>query len=129
MGLLGDHPKALAELQLAAAAIEDSQLSYYVSLYLGYELAMLSRPGEAREQYEHAAALYPAAQSPLLALSQLAQSSGDSEGALAALQRVFALQVSDNSKDDPWWAYNVSHVRSAAAHVSEMYKLFGGSPQ
>ena len=100
-GLLGDHAKALTELQKAASALGDSQLLYYTSLYLGYEFESLSQPGTARDQYEHAATLFPAAQSPLLALSQLAHSTGDPEGALAALQRVFALQPGDRSNDDP----------------------------
>ena len=37
-GLQGNHKKAIAELQNAAASITDPQLSYYGSLYLGYGL-------------------------------------------------------------------------------------------
>jgi tetratricopeptide (TPR) repeat protein len=57
-GLLDHHQEALAELQKAAASIKDPQVSYY---------------SEAREQYEHAAALYATAQSPF-ALSKPAGS-------------------------------------------------------
>jgi tetratricopeptide (TPR) repeat protein len=124
-GLLGDHHKALAELQKAAATLGDPQLLYYASLYLGCEFEALSQPGEARDQYEHAAVLYPTAQSPLFALSQLAHSTGDPEGALAALQRVFALQPGKRPNGDPWWNYDLSHVREADALVSGMYKAFG----
>ncbi len=129
IGFLGDHHKALAELQKAAAALTDPQLLYYASLYLGCEFEALSQPGEARDRYEHAAMLYPAAQSPLFALSQLAQSAGDSEGAFALLQRVFALQPVHRSNNDPWWNYDLSPVREAAALVSEMYRAFGELPQ
>jgi tetratricopeptide (TPR) repeat protein len=124
-GLLGDHQKAHTELQKAAATLGDPQLLYYASLYLGYEFEALSQAGEARDQYEHAAVLYPAAQSPLFALSQLAHSTGDPERALAALQRVFALQPGKRPNGDPWWNYDLSHVREADALVSGMYKAFG----
>jgi tetratricopeptide (TPR) repeat protein len=125
LGLLGNHPQALAELQQVAASIKDSQLLYYTSLYLGYELEMQSRRDEAREQYERAANLYPAAQSPLLALSQLARSGDDVSSALLHLQGVFALKAKDLWKDDPWWIYDLAHVRNAAALVTEMHRMFG----
>lgn len=126
MGLLGHHTQAVAELQQASASIQDPQLLYYASLFLGREFETLSRPSEARDQYERAAMLYPTAQSPLLALSQLARSSNDLKGALLALQRVFALPGKDSWKDDPWWIYDLAHVRDADALVAEMHKVFGG---
>jgi tetratricopeptide (TPR) repeat protein len=129
LGLLGNHRQAAAELEQAVASIKDPQLLYYASLYLGYEFEMLSLRSEAREQYERAAMLYPAAQSPLLALSQLAHSSDDVKGALLALQRVYELPRADLWKDDPWWAYDLSHVRDADELVAEMHKVFGGLPR
>jgi hypothetical protein len=89
---------------------------------------MLSRRSEAREQYTRAARLYPNAQSPLFALSQLADSSGDLEGALFNMQRVFALSRTD-SMGDPWWVYDLSHVRDADALVAEMREIFGRLPR
>jgi hypothetical protein len=86
---------------------------------------MLSRQSEARTQYERAAMLYPTAQSPLLALSQLAHSFNEIGDAFLALKRVFALPHTDFWKDDPWWTYDLSHVRDADALVAEMYELFG----
>ena len=102
---------------------------YYTSLFLGYEFSMLSRPEEAREQYERAAGLYPTAQSPLFGLSQLARSRDDVENALVVLQRVFALPRTDSWRDDPLWTYNRSAVRDADALVEEMHKMFGGLPR
>jgi tetratricopeptide (TPR) repeat protein len=128
LGLLDNHGQAAAELKQAAASIKDPQLLYYASLYLGYEFEMLSRRSEAREQYECAAKLYPAAQSPLFALSQLAHSSDDVNGALLALQHVYELPRADLWKDDPWWTYDLSHVRDADKLVAKMYKAFGGLP-
>jgi tetratricopeptide (TPR) repeat protein len=129
LGLLDCHQESIANLQLAHAAIKDPQLLYYTSLYLGYELTMLSRFKEAREQFERAAMLFPTAQSPLLALSQLAHNRNDSEGALFAIQRVFTLPRNDFWKDDPWWIYNLSHVRDASALLEEMYRMFGELPR
>ncbi len=126
LGLLGQHSQAIKELQRAASTVNDPKLSYYASLYLGYEFMVTVRPAEAREQYERAAALFPAAQSPLLALSQLARNDGDTQNALLFIQRVFALPRHDAWEDDPWWVYDLAHVRDADALVAEMQKTFGG---
>lgn len=125
LGRLGRRHQAVAELQLAAASIKDPQLLYYTSLYLGFEYSMLSRRSEARTQYERAAMLYPTAQSPLLALSQLARSGDDVKGAFFDIQRVFALPRTDLWKDDPWWIYDLSHVRDADALMAKMHEIFG----
>jgi tetratricopeptide (TPR) repeat protein len=129
LGLLGHHDRAAAELQQAAALMEDPQLLYYASLFLGREFVALSRRSEARDQYERAARLYPTAQSPLLALSQLARSGEDLQGALLSLNRAFALPRKDPWKDDPWWIYDLAHVRDADALVAEMCRMFGGLSQ
>ncbi len=129
LGLLGFHLQSISELQKAAVLLKDPQLLYYTVLFLGCEFEILFRKDEARDQYEHAATLFPAAQSPLFALSRLSAGSDDAKGALDAVQRVFALQVIDFRNDDPWWAYDLSHIRNADALVVEMYKMLGGSPQ
>jgi tetratricopeptide (TPR) repeat protein len=128
-GCLGYHSQAAEELQHAASLTNDPQLLYYTSLYLGYEFAMLSRRDEARDQYERAATLFPAAQSPLLALSELADSKGDDEGSLLALQRVFALPSRNSKNDDPLWVYDLAHVRDALALLGELLSTFGKLPR
>jgi tetratricopeptide (TPR) repeat protein len=129
LGRLGLHYQAVAELQLAAAAIKDPQLSYYNALFLGREFSMLELYGKARDQYRRAAMLYPSAQSPLFALSHLEHGSDDAEGALLALQRVFSLTVRDPWKDDPWWEYDLAPVRDAPVLMAEMQQMLGGNPQ
>lgn len=129
LGLLGNHHQAVSELQKAAASIKDQQLLYYALLNLGYEFSMLSRRSEAREQYERAATLYPTAQSPLFAMSHLANSGGDAEGAFLPIQRVFQLPRTDSWKDDPWWTYDVSPARNADALVAELHHMFEGLPR
>jgi tetratricopeptide (TPR) repeat protein len=123
--LLGRPQQAYPELREAAGKIEDSQLSYYAALYLGRALEALSRPDAARQQYERAARLYPTAQSPLLALSQLEWREDDPEGAIAAVQRVFELPLGNIREDDPMWIYDLSHVRDADALLEAMQTEFG----
>ncbi len=127
--LQGNPHQSFVELSKAAETIRDPQLSYYSSLYLGRALEMLSRQEEAREQYELAAALYPTAQSPLLALSRLARSNNDREGAILAVQRVFELPLGNVREDDPWWIYDLAHVRDAEKLVQELQKTYGALPR
>ncbi len=129
LGQLGHHAKAADELQLASSSLKDPQLLYYAALYLGSEFAALSRPGEARSQFDRAATLCPTAQAPLLALSELAHSGGDAEAARLAAQRVFELPIEDFWNDDPWRIYDLSHVRDAAALIEELRGILGGSSQ
>ena len=129
LGMLGHHDKALVELQQASASLKDSLLLYYASLYLGTELGALSRRSEARSQYERASMLYPNAQAPLLALSELAHSEGDAEGALLAIQRVFELPRKNLWEDDPWWMYDVSHARDAQLLLEKLGMIMGGPSQ
>jgi tetratricopeptide (TPR) repeat protein len=129
LGQLGNPRKAATELLQAAAAIKDTQLLYYASLFLGYEFYRLARLTEAQEQYDRASMLYPAAQSPLLALSHLARISGKAKDAHLDMQRVFELPHADPWNDDPWWTYDLAHVRNADALVAQMHKLFGDLPR
>jgi hypothetical protein len=124
--MISDTHLDAAEFCGVAASLKDPQLRYYTDLYLGYECEMLSRPVEARIHFEQAAALYPKAQSPLLALSNLAHSSGDNQAAFMAIQRMLMLPDRDDSEDDPWWNYDLSHVRDSDALLAVMRKALGG---
>jgi tetratricopeptide (TPR) repeat protein len=129
LGRFGKHMEAAAELQKAEAALKEPKLRYYAALFLGQELAALGRKKEARECFERAAKLYPSAQSPLFAESQLAKSSGNSQGSMQGIQQVFALKTDYAQRTDPWWEYDITHGRDTAALVTEMRKRFGGITQ
>jgi tetratricopeptide (TPR) repeat protein len=129
LGLLGYPPQAIVELRHAAALSQDRQLSYYASLYLGYEFEMISRFKEARDQYEHAAMLYPSAQSPLLALSHLSLSEDNTAAAIESIQGVFSLPLKDPEKDDPLWIYDLSYVRDTAELIKNMHDMAGELPR
>jgi tetratricopeptide (TPR) repeat protein len=124
-GLLGNHDQAASELQTAAAAIADPQVQYYAALFLGNELAALRRTADARKQFERAAALYPAAQSPLLALSELAHTNGDMNSAAIGIERAFSVAANGSQRNDPRWKYDLVPEHKAAAFLMEMRKAFG----
>jgi tetratricopeptide (TPR) repeat protein len=124
-GLLGYHDQAASELQTAAAALKDPQIQYYAALFLGNELAALGRTADARKQFEQAAALYPAAQSPLLALSELAHSDGDIRNAAIEIERAFAVAAYGRRRNDPRWKYDLVPEDQAAALLLKMRKAFG----
>ncbi len=129
MGLLGDHDKAAVELQKAEVGLKDSLLQYYCSLFLGHEFAVLNRRDKARSRFERAATLYPNAQSPLLSLSQLALSSGDFANASLSVQKVFGLPTGSEIPEDPWFSYDISHVRDCPALLLEIYRVYRGLRQ
>jgi tetratricopeptide (TPR) repeat protein len=129
-GLLGRHEDAAAQLRQAIARLEDSQLVYYGELFLGHEEAAMRRRDSAREHFERAAALYPRAQSPRLAMSLLARTYGDRQAALQSAREVFALPPHEEDRDDPWWGYHTSHVRDADALLEQLRRPFlkGATP-
>jgi tetratricopeptide (TPR) repeat protein len=102
----GEHKKALAEVTQALAAIKNPDLLYYGHLFSGRSASALGQTAAAREAFARAASLQPNAQSPLLALSHLAYSGGDTREAAALLARVAELPSAGGG--DPWWVYNAS---------------------
>jgi tetratricopeptide (TPR) repeat protein len=129
LGLLGYPPQAIVELRHAAALSQDQQLSYYASLYLGYEFEMISHFKEARDQYKRASMLYPSAQSPLLALSHLSLSEDNTADAIEFIQGVFSLPLKDPEKDDPLWIYDLSYVRDTVELIKNMHDMVGELPR
>jgi tetratricopeptide (TPR) repeat protein len=126
MGVLGRHAEAASELRRAVADLTDRQLLYYAELFLGAEEEALGNRDAAGVAYEQAAEGYPMAQSPLLALSQLARRHGDRRGALRAIDRLFALDQADRGDhDDPWWGYYVAQARDAEDLLEAMRQPYG----
>ena len=114
LGGLGKHQESAVELRRAVADLTDPEMLYYANLFLGAAEEALGNRDAARVAYEQAAERFPMAQSPLLALSQLARRYGDRRGALRAIDRLFALEEADRgARDDPWWRYYVAQARDA----------------
>jgi tetratricopeptide (TPR) repeat protein len=104
-GLLGDHEAALSALRQVRQDSRDAKTSYYAALFAGAEEQTLGRFDDARRSFERAATLYPRAQSPQFALSQVAWLSGDSDGALRLLQASLRPGAPPSAADDPWSEY------------------------
>src|SRR3954471_4969159 len=125
LGALGRHAEAVAELRRALGDLADPQLLYYAELFLGAAEEALGNRDAARVAYEQAAAHFPRAQSPLLALSQLARRYGDRGGALRAIERLFALSADERDPhDDPWWWYYVAQAADADDLIAAMHQPF-----
>jgi len=69
--------------------------------------------------YERASTLYPRAQSPRLALSALAQRTGNRAEALRAIEPVLGRGEVDLG-DDPWWIYYRAQGRATDVLLAEL---------
>jgi tetratricopeptide (TPR) repeat protein len=121
LSLDGRHDRAATELRTALAGTSQRRLQYLAQLFLGRAEEARKRPGAAREAYEAAAALYPGAQSPRLALSQLALTGGDRARAAEMLEVLAARARADA---DPWWSYHSERVPGATAWSARMWAAF-----
>jgi tetratricopeptide (TPR) repeat protein len=104
LGALGRHNEAVAELQAALATPADRRTQYYGALLLGAAQRHLGQREAARNSNERAAALYPHAQSPRLALSSLARAAGQRSAATRILVEALPAEQSESLRD-PWWEY------------------------
>jgi tetratricopeptide (TPR) repeat protein len=116
LGELGRHEDAVTELHRAIEVKPDPKRRYLAELFLGREEQVRGRRDRARWHFENAAALFPAAQAPPLALSQLARESGDVAAALRALEGL-------SFETDPWWDYYQPHLEDGGALMNEMRRL------
>jgi tetratricopeptide (TPR) repeat protein len=123
---LGRHQEAASELQSAFDGNDEPLLRYYGALFLGAEEEALGRDEQAGRMYQVAAALFPAAQAPAKALSQLAHRRGDRMVARTILEP--ALAGRDDIADDPWWRYHVSCGRNADSLMQAAYRSMSGQP-
>jgi tetratricopeptide (TPR) repeat protein len=122
LDLLGEHETAAAELTRASAAIDDEELAYVATLFRGAAQEAAGRLDDARVSYAAAAERFPAAQSPIVALMQLARRRGDRAAALEELARLS--RINDDDAGDPWWSYSESHVRNTAVLFEALWKPF-----
>ena len=122
--LLGRHDEAVTELRAVSDATQEPLLAYYAELFLGGALEALGRLAEARACFERAAVLRPDAQSPLLALSQLARQSGERAEAVRFIEQVMALPASPNQRYDPLWDYDLAAARHVERQFAELRAPF-----
>jgi len=128
LGLRGRHKEAVDVLRQGQVATEPV-LQYYAHLFLGSEFESLGNGAEARQSYERAAALAPAAQSPLFGLSRLADQAGDREGARELIARVFMLPADDVDRVDPWWVYEIVQARGVDGLLDDLHERIATLPK
>ena len=102
---LDRHEEAAVELRRAIAEGAGGDLLYLAQLFLGRAEEALGNREASRAAFERASALYPNAQSPRLALSQIARRTGDRAAAQRELQFISKLPDDERRREDPWWLY------------------------
>jgi len=105
IGELGRHQDAIAELLRVISATPPDELLFQAHLFLGRDYEALGRYDDARTAFEQAAALFPTAQTPRLALSQLARRTGNRTAARRELELLAKLPDAEPQRKDPWWDY------------------------
>jgi tetratricopeptide (TPR) repeat protein len=108
----GPQQNAIVELERALRERPRDVLRYHAYLLLGRAQVARNRPDAARAAFEQAAALYPIAQSPRLALSQLAHDAGDRARSVRELT-ILNLPANAAERVDPWWSFNWTHAPDA----------------
>lgn len=115
----GRHADALGELTAALARPSDSVTAFYAHLFASRAARALGQGEVASAHVRDALALFPDAQSALLAQSHLALARGDAGGALLPMRHLAALDP--DTRTDPWWQYPMGAGRNADALLAEMW--------
>jgi len=123
LGLLGRHAEAAGELRRALSSLADARQRYCGELFLGAEELAAGHATEAKAAFQRASALFPNAQSPYLALGQLAWQQADRRGAEFFVEGLAGLPRDQASREDPWWSYDVSAVRDFDVLVQHLREL------
>jgi tetratricopeptide (TPR) repeat protein len=119
--LSGNVDEAATLLARAESKLNAPVLRYYAALFAGRAAESLNNVNGARAGYERAMALFPQAQSPRLALAELAFRDADQSQALSSVRTMFV--TAGNRRDgDPWWNYDVALVANWMDLVVEMRK-------
>jgi hypothetical protein len=120
LGRLGKHEEAASVLHLVRPTLTDRRLQYFAELFLGSEEGALNHVDQARESLNRAAQLYPTAQSPLLALSELFHRTGNRSAAIDTLRRIARLPADPEGREDPWQDYLDSFASDADDQITAM---------
>jgi tetratricopeptide (TPR) repeat protein len=105
LGELGRHEEAAGQLRRAIADGASGDHLYLAELFLGRVEDARGNHEAARAAFERASTLYPNAQSPRLALSQIARRVGDRASAQHHVRAIAKLPDDERRREDPWWRY------------------------
>jgi tetratricopeptide (TPR) repeat protein len=115
----GRYDEAARDLHVVLAAAEEPWHRYFSFLFLGRAEEGRGRTAEARAAYLEASALFPHAQAPRLAMSQIALRDGDRAAAMTLFDFLAAGRPDD---DEPWWWYDA--VRTPATEDAWMRRMW-----
>ena len=118
------YEEAARELDSALATKPTGVVAFYARLFAGRTAQALGRLDDAAGHYRDADALFPGAQSALLAQSQLALLSADVAAALEPIGRIQRL-LSTVPTEDPWWIYHLAAGRDADTLLRAMWARLG----
>jgi tetratricopeptide (TPR) repeat protein len=124
LALQGRFADARPELQKALEIAPNVAIGYYGELFLAAAEESLGNLDAAAAGYERAAARFPEAQSPLMALASLSHRRGDRAGARRASDRLFSLPRSTHETPDPWWVYDKFQGVNADQLLDELRRPF-----
>jgi tetratricopeptide (TPR) repeat protein len=119
MTLRGRPAEAILELRRATGLAADDEVKYFAYLFLGDALQLSSDETGALSAFRAAAALFPSAQAPQLAIGRLAGEHGDSTTARRAIERALEATDDPDGRFDPWWVYYQANGRNADAMYAE----------
>lgn len=118
----GKPGPAAAHLREALARASDPRHRYFAHLFLGRAEEMRGDAAAARAAYVDASRLFPGAQSPRFALSQLERRTGNRIAAAEALRFLEA----PSGDDDPWWSYQYVTLPGDEAWFARLRSVFRG---
>ena len=105
--------EAGTEASRAITESTDRTVTFFGHLFAGRADRALGRIDTAAQHFADAVALFPGAQSALLAQSQLALLRPDVAGALAPVRHLAELPPDGAERFDPWWQYDFGPGRLA----------------
>ncbi len=119
LDLRNRHEEAAAELKTALASNPTGAVGFYAQLFAGRVAQALGHAAEASGHYHDGLALFPDAQSALLASSQLALLQSDVPATLAPVERLGVRTAVFSA--DPWWQYHLAAGRDADELLKELW--------
>lgn len=115
------HEEAEQELAAALDAKPAGELLFYAHMFAGRVAQHLGKLDAAADHYRQASALFPGAQSALLAQSQAALLKSDAPSALGFVHKLDAIPSTAEERDDPWWVYELATGRDADLILAGMW--------
>lgn len=128
LNLLGRYADSAAALHRAESNLpDDDALRYFWNLFLGEAEEGQEHYDAARQAYQRARSLFPRAQKPLLAISQLEWRRDAKSAGATSIAEMFARSSDPDVTSDPWQRYFVSHTADAERDIADLWQTLTGA--